>query len=447
MKRRGMAIAAGALALGAVSALGLAMSGSATARGSDCPDGKLCLWQHNEGGGEQVNIRDKRGVSNKLANKMNNEASSLINRTEHRVFVYDKRDGKGDLRCFEPGDEIPDLGALGFNDLASSTRVTKQDFCPVDDPPKARGGGCPEGKLCLWADNEGGGQQVNVRGRGVSNKLANKMNNEASSLVNETEHRVYVYDKRDAKGDRRCFEPEAEIADLGADAGFNDIASSTRIATGETCPGGGPPKARGDTCPDEKLCLWAGQKGSGQRVAVGGKGVSNKLANQMNNKATSLINNTGRRVLIHDKRDAKGELRCYDNMDDSEANFDSVGFDNVASSTRITKGDTCPVDDPPRARRGPPCPNKALCVFEHNDFGGERIVITRVGVSNKLFKRFDDTASSAVNNRGKASYLYSEKNAEGDRFCIERHSSVGDLMSFNDAASSSRNASARNCLR
>ena len=315
----------------------------------------------------------------------------------------------------------------------------------VSSSATARGDLCPDNRLCIWENNEGGGELVKIRGTGVSNKLANKMNNEASSLVNATDVKVFLYDRKNAEGESRCFDPGEEVADLGAHSGYNDIASSTRIARGESCPGGGPPKARGAECADGKLCLWAGQKGSGQRVVVGGKGVSNKLANQMNNEATSLINNTGRRVLIHDKRDAKGELRCYDNMDDSQAHFDSVGFDNRASSTRITKGDTCPVDDPPRARRGPPCPDKALCVFEHNDYAGQRIVIKRRGVSNKLFKQLDDTASSVINTRGKVSHLYSEKGGEGDAYCVEPGGTTNDLGGYNDLASSSKNTRKNQC--
>ena len=38
-------------------------------------------------------------------------------------------------------------------------------------------------------------------------------------------------------------------------------------------------------------------------------------------------------------------------------------------------------------------------------------MIKRTGVSNKLFKRFDDTASSVVNTRGKFSNLYTERAA------------------------------------
>jgi hypothetical protein len=234
MKRRGMAIAAGALTLGAVSGLGLAMSGSATARGSDCPDGKLCLWQHNEGGGEQVNIRDKRGVSNKLAKKMNNEASSLINRTEHRVFVYDKRDGKGDLRCFEPGDEIPDLGALGFNDVASSTRVTKQDFCPVDDPPKARRGPpCPDKALCVFEHNDYAGERIVIKRKGVSNKLFKRFDETASSVINTRNKFSNLYADKGGEGAAYCVEPGGAVSDLG---GFNDLASSSKNARKKECP-------------------------------------------------------------------------------------------------------------------------------------------------------------------------------------------------------------------
>ena len=225
-------------------------------------------------------------------------------------------------------------------------------------------------------------------------------------------------------------------------------ALTLAVAVGAGLVMSGSATARGSECSKGKLCFWAGTEGTGKQVNVSGRrGVSNKLANEMNNEASSFINGTEHRVYLYAKRDGKGDLRCYEPFAvEADLEADS-GFGDVASSSKVTKGDTCLVDDPPKARLGGPCPDKALCVFEHNDYAGERIVIKREGVSNKLFKRFDETASSAINNRGKASYLYSEKNAEGDWFCIERRSGVGDMGSFNDAASSSRNAGGRNCLR
>jgi hypothetical protein len=86
------------------------------------------------------------------------------------------------------------------------------------------------------------------------------------------------------------------------------------------------------------------------------------------------------------------------------------------------------------------CPEKTLCVFADNDFGGQVVKIDGKGVSNKLAKKMDDQASSVINTRGKRAYLYEMKNGNGSRFCIDPHSSVVSLGGFNDLASSSKNS-------
>jgi Peptidase inhibitor family I36 len=90
------------------------------------------------------------------------------------------------------------------------------------------GAGCPEKTLCVWQDNEGGGEQVNIKADGISNKLAKKLNNGASSVINNRNKRAYLYDKRGGKGDKVCLDPGAEVADLGSFANFNDLASSSK---------------------------------------------------------------------------------------------------------------------------------------------------------------------------------------------------------------------------
>jgi hypothetical protein len=121
---------AGAAAI-AVTAAALAVAsvgGTASAGPPACPEKTLCVWQHADFDGQLVKIT-KKGVSNKLAEKMNNEASSVINNFNKRAFLYDKRNAEGDRFCFAGGDEVPNLGP--FNDLASSSKVTKSDkLCP-----------------------------------------------------------------------------------------------------------------------------------------------------------------------------------------------------------------------------------------------------------------------------------------------------------------------------
>jgi maltose-binding protein MalE len=120
-----LALAAGCLAV--VAQLG----GKAQAGIEPCPEKTLCVWQHNDGGGQLVKIKSD-GISNKLAEKMNNEASSLINNRGKRSYLYDKRNGQGAKICLSPHDSFSDLGAeFGFNDLASSSKNTdKKSDCP-----------------------------------------------------------------------------------------------------------------------------------------------------------------------------------------------------------------------------------------------------------------------------------------------------------------------------
>jgi hypothetical protein len=99
------------------------------------------------------------------------------------------------------------------------------------------GGGCPEKTLCVWEHNEGDGQLVKITKDGISNKLAKKLNNGASSVINNRNKRAYLYDGKNGKGDKVCLSPGAEVADLGGFAEFNDRASSSKNADKKTdCP-------------------------------------------------------------------------------------------------------------------------------------------------------------------------------------------------------------------
>jgi hypothetical protein len=99
------------------------------------------------------------------------------------------------------------------------------------------GDGCPAKTLCVWQDNEGGGQLVKISSDGISNKLAKKMNNEASSVINNRNKRAYLYDGKNGKGTKVCLSPGAEIGDLGSFADFNDAASSSKNADSKKgCP-------------------------------------------------------------------------------------------------------------------------------------------------------------------------------------------------------------------
>jgi hypothetical protein len=94
-----------------------------------CPKHYLCVWADPVYQGQEVKLR-KRGVSNKIFRKMNDQASSAKNHRSHVSFLYSDIDGSGgESYCFEPNQKVPDLGA--FSDVASSSRLTGEDNCPV----------------------------------------------------------------------------------------------------------------------------------------------------------------------------------------------------------------------------------------------------------------------------------------------------------------------------
>jgi Peptidase inhibitor family I36 len=105
------------------------------------------------------------------------------------------------------------------------------------DVGQAQRGGCPDKTLCVWENDDDGGTLVKIHGTGVSNKLAQKLNNQASSAINNRGRRAYLYDKRNGDGDRICLDPHAEVASLGDYGNFNDLASSSRNAKPKSdCP-------------------------------------------------------------------------------------------------------------------------------------------------------------------------------------------------------------------
>jgi hypothetical protein len=131
-------------------------------------------------------------------------------------------------------------GRLSIAVLAA-TAATAVALISTAGDAGAGGGSCPDNKLCVFAGDSRSGQRVKIGGNGVSNKLAREMNNQASSLSNRRDTKVFLYEKRGARGEVRCFPPGVTDNALG-DSGFDDVASSTKIANGTSCPGAGPPR-------------------------------------------------------------------------------------------------------------------------------------------------------------------------------------------------------------
>ncbi|MDX6587382.1 MAG: Peptidase inhibitor family [Solirubrobacterales bacterium] len=86
---------------------------------------------------------------------------------------------------------------------------------------------CPDDAICVWTKSAYRGERVVVQGNGVSNKIGNKINNEASSIKNRFDQTIFIYDKRDATGELRCLGSLDRVRNLGASYGFdNRVASS-----------------------------------------------------------------------------------------------------------------------------------------------------------------------------------------------------------------------------
>lgn len=88
-------------------------------RGKACPDGAVCLWSKKNFRGDRE-VFEKKGATN-VSRKLNNEASSVKNRTGDLVYLMDAKNGStGDnYQCmFQP--QYRDLGELGWNNVTTS---------------------------------------------------------------------------------------------------------------------------------------------------------------------------------------------------------------------------------------------------------------------------------------------------------------------------------------
>jgi hypothetical protein len=115
------------ITIAAALALAPASGEAAQGKGSTklCPDGAFCVWTKANYQGKKL-VLTKKGVSNKIAKEMNNKVSSVKNRLDVTTYLYSKRDGKGEIRCFGDGQKLADLaGSCDFDNEASSSRIPK----------------------------------------------------------------------------------------------------------------------------------------------------------------------------------------------------------------------------------------------------------------------------------------------------------------------------------
>ena len=71
------------------------------------------------------------------------------------------------------------------------------------------------------------------------------------------------------------------------------------------------------------------------------------------------------------------------------------------------------------AKARPECPQKSLCVWTKAQYEGERLVLDKLGASNKISRTMDDRVSSArLRYPGGYAALYEHTNGEGDTLCL-----------------------------
>src|SRR5687768_16718369 len=71
------------------------------------------------------------------------------------------------------------------------------------------------------------------------------------------------------------------------------------------------------------------------------------------------------------------------------------------------------------ARARPACPPSSLCVWTKANYEGERLVIDKLGASNKIARRMNDKVSSArLRYSGGAAELYEDLDGGGDTLCL-----------------------------
>jgi Peptidase inhibitor family I36 len=219
-------------------------------------------------------------------------------------------------------------------------------------------------------------------------------------------------------------------------------------ATNASGGGATSEKRAGSGCPDQTLCVWSKKNYEGQRVKITKTGdVSNKLAHEMNNKASSLKNRFAMPGTLYDKKNGgPGDVYGFCDLDDVP---DLGSFDDQASSSVVNPSSW-------RARRvcrrsaeskaGEHCPDGSLCLWTDPNYEGKRLVIEKRKLSNRIYRfegpdgPFNDAISSLKLRKSGTALLYEDTNGEGTVACfVGPHANQANLadVSFDDIASSS----------
>ncbi|MEO8091615.1 MAG: peptidase inhibitor family I36 protein [bacterium] len=105
-------------------------------------------------------------------------------------------------------------------------------------------------------------------------------------------------------------------------------------------PAGGAQK--GAQCPRKHVCVWADPDYQGQMVALGKRGLSNKIFAQMNDQASSLKSRIGRVAFMFTDVDGEGIRMCV--LPHLKVSSLTIygGMENSISSSKLTRRRDCP---------------------------------------------------------------------------------------------------------
>ena len=218
---------------------------------SSCPDGRMCVWTKPGYEGKRLVLGKHRGVSNRIydyqgdpdapdpAGPFNDNVSSVKVRKSGIGVLYANVNGDGESRCFTSEHRrVPDLAApaWNFDNSASSSAIPKHDApCLVrrSSAQSKAGSGCPADTLCVWSRKNYRGQKVEItKINAISNKLAKRMDNEASSFKNRIALPGVLYAKKDGEGAIMGFCDNEKLPDLGdPKVDFDNRASSSLVGS------------------------------------------------------------------------------------------------------------------------------------------------------------------------------------------------------------------------
>jgi Peptidase inhibitor family I36 len=225
----------GTVVAGALSAIAaaVALTGAATAGVPKpvCEAGELCVYGDGAFLGQLVDLKRPGKVSNALANRMDDAASSVRNRRGRVAMLFANPDGKGERVCIEPRTALPELDALGFADVASSSLISrKRRECA----PGMRNGSCDRGELCLWSDAGFFGRIYETATLGRVVTLPGSMADLVSSVRNRRGRIAILFEGPNGEDPVDCIEPRESI---DFTAGYNDSVSSIRLSRrASECP-------------------------------------------------------------------------------------------------------------------------------------------------------------------------------------------------------------------